>query len=427
MLAKINPTAVVKLVSQTIADRYGHNDFEPTQEDTAFAEFLCKMISDKLTGQLPPMAPVVAANMGLIPQTGTCPMPVPGLLGSPPVSFPFVGQNMWRMPPATAAATNPLANRPMISEADIQRRLYLNQVSADLRERAVEWQEYKTPDQKFYYYNTKTLERTWNKPAVIQEFEDAIAVIKEQKSKAKEESASYVTSNSNNNGELAKSSSQTSTNDSGKCLTSDTNSSAGTNATASSSSASSKPVSTKPVPGTPWCVVWTDKNKVFYFNPSTKTSTWDRPAELKNREDVDKMVSNPDASQNMSPSTDQKSQSQSESGPPEKKIKSDQQQQSQQQQQHQDKVAPLTSGKASATLPLAERIETFKKMLQENDVDVTSTFQKELGKIVFDSRYLLLTSAERRQIFDEYCKERRRGAKETRDRDYHRSRHAAYI
>jgi hypothetical protein len=72
---------------------------------------------------------------------------------------------------STAATTAVTQNRSMISETDIQRRMYLNQVSADLRDRAVVWQEYKTPDQKLYYYNSKTLERTWNKPQVIQELD----------------------------------------------------------------------------------------------------------------------------------------------------------------------------------------------------------------------------------------------------------------
>lgn len=71
---------------------------------------------------------------------------------------------------STAAASITQA-RPMISEQDIQRRMYLTQVDADLRDRAVIWQEYKTPDQKLYYYNSKTLERTWNKPQVIVELD----------------------------------------------------------------------------------------------------------------------------------------------------------------------------------------------------------------------------------------------------------------
>ena len=35
-----------------------------------------------------------------------------------------------------------------------------------------------------------------------------------------------------------------------------------------------------------------------------------------------------------------------------------------------------------------------------------STWEKELHKIVFDPRYLLLTSRERKQVFDKYVKER---------------------
>lgn len=41
-----------------------------------------------------------------------------------------------------------------------------------------------------------------------------------------------------------------------------------------------KPVSSTPVPGTPWCVVWTGDDKVFFFNPTTKSSVWERPPEL---------------------------------------------------------------------------------------------------------------------------------------------------
>ena len=39
-------------------------------------------------------------------------------------------------------------------------------------------------------------------------------------------------------------------------------------------------------------------------------------------------------------------------------------------------------------------------------VSAFSTWEKELHKIVFDPRYLLLTSKERKQVFDQYVKER---------------------
>ena len=39
-------------------------------------------------------------------------------------------------------------------------------------------------------------------------------------------------------------------------------------------------------------------------------------------------------------------------------------------------------------------------------VSAFSTWEKELHKIVFDPRYLLLTSKDRRDVFDEYTRER---------------------
>lgn len=53
----------------------------------------------------------------------------------------------------------------------------------------------------------------------------------------------------------------------------------------------SRPVSSTPVPGTPWCVVWTGDGRVFFFNPSTRTSVWEKPDELKNKPEVDKLMS----------------------------------------------------------------------------------------------------------------------------------------
>lgn len=54
----------------------------------------------------------------------------------------------------------------------------------------------------------------------------------------------------------------------------------------------SRPVSSTPISGTPWCVVWTGDGRVFFYNPSTRTSVWDRPEELAGRPDVDEAVAN---------------------------------------------------------------------------------------------------------------------------------------
>lgn len=57
----------------------------------------------------------------------------------------------------------------------------------------------------------------------------------------------------------------------------------------------SRPVSSTPIAGTPWCVVWTGDGRVFFYNPSTRTSVWERPEDLVGRADVDKAIaSTPD-------------------------------------------------------------------------------------------------------------------------------------
>lgn len=52
-----------------------------------------------------------------------------------------------------------------------------------------------------------------------------------------------------------------------------------------------RPVTSSPVAGTPWCIVWTGDGRIFFYNPTTKTSVWQRPPELYNRPDVDILVS----------------------------------------------------------------------------------------------------------------------------------------
>lgn len=41
----------------------------------------------------------------------------------------------------------------------------------------------------------------------------------------------------------------------------------------------------------PRCVVWTGDGRVFFYNPSTKTSVWERPVGLQERADGVKAIS----------------------------------------------------------------------------------------------------------------------------------------
>lgn len=54
--------------------------------------------------------------------------------------------------------------------------------------------------------------------------------------------------------------------------------------------ASNKPIASHLIPGTPWCVVWTGDEKVFYFNPTTKISVWEKPEELADNDQVDEVL-----------------------------------------------------------------------------------------------------------------------------------------
>ena len=39
--------------------------------------------------------------------------------------------------------------------------------------------------------------------------------------------------------------------------------------------------------------MWTGDGRVFFYNPSSRTSVWERPEDLVGRADVDKMVASP--------------------------------------------------------------------------------------------------------------------------------------
>lgn len=66
----------------------------------------------------------------------------------------------------------------------------------------------------------------------------------------------------------------------------------------------------------------------------------------------------------------------------------------------------MKAARERAVIPMEIRMKQFKDMLQEKEVSAFSTWEKELHKIVFDPRYLLLTSKERKQVFESYVKER---------------------
>ncbi|NWT92001.1 TCRGL protein, partial [Urocynchramus pylzowi] len=62
---------------------------------------------------------------------------------------------------------------------------------------------------------------------------------------------------------------------------------------ADSTSNGNKPVASAPVPGSPWCVVWTGDDRVFFFNPTMQLSVWERPLDLRHRGDIKRLLEDP--------------------------------------------------------------------------------------------------------------------------------------
>ncbi|XP_055281867.1 transcription elongation regulator 1-like protein [Moschus berezovskii] len=173
----------------------------------------------------------------------------------------------------------------------------------------------------------------------------------------------------------------------------------------------SKPVASTPVPGSPWCVVWTGDDRVFFFNPTMQLSVWEKPMDLRNRGDLNRIIEDPPHKRKLeAAATEPSDGSSSEDGREDPDVKT----------KRNRTEGHMSPGPAEAErqevdaktalpqilLPLEERAAHFRDMLLERGVSAFSTWEKELHKIVFDPRYLLLNSEERKQIFEQFVKTR---------------------
>ena len=68
--------------------------------------------------------------------------------------------------------------------------------------------------------------------------------------------------------------------------------------------------------------------------------------------------------------------------------------------------AEVQSVKEHQLAPIEVRMTQFRDLLAKKEVSTLSTWEKERHKIVFDSRCLLLTLNEEKQVFDTYVHER---------------------
>ncbi|XP_017678440.1 PREDICTED: transcription elongation regulator 1 isoform X5 [Lepidothrix coronata] len=262
-----------------------------------------------------------------------------------------------------------------------------------------EWTEYKTADGKTYYYNNRTLESTWEKPQELKEKEKMEEKVKEPIKEPSEEPLPMETEEEEPKEEPIK-----------ELIKEEPKEEEMTEEEKAAQKA--KPVATTPIPGTPWCVVWTGDERVFFYNPTTRLSMWDRPDDLIGRADVDKIIQEPPHKKGMEEGKKliREEHEAAEEANEDEPIKIKKRKRDDIKDIDSEKEAAMEAeikaARERAIVPLEARMKQFKDMLLERGVSAFSTWEKELHKIVFDPRYLLLNPKERKQVFDQYVKTR---------------------
>ncbi|XP_070540573.1 transcription elongation regulator 1-like [Ptychodera flava] len=332
--------------------------------------------------------PVVSPTVTTAPATTmpTMPPPVmPAMPMLPPFRLPVPGLPMHALP-----IPMPGMMPPMIPPASMHHPpLAVAQAAAAATPATPtsEWSEHKNADGRTYYYNSRTMESTWEKPKELLEKEKSTT---EKEKEVEEESEKMEVDEKETNVEE-----KAEPEEAEKSEPKDT-------------ADKSKPIASKAVPGTPWCVVWTGDERVFFFNASTRASLWEKPDDLKGRADVDKMLQEKPwkpKSDELEPPAKKKNEETSEDEPKPKKKKEDKPSEPDPEKEAAIE-AEVKAARERAIVPLDIRMKQFKDMLYERGVSAFSTWEKELHKIVFDPRYLLLTPRERKQVFEKYVKQR---------------------
>ncbi|XP_065216790.1 transcription elongation regulator 1 [Planococcus citri] len=435
-------------------------------------------------GQMPPPN-TMQPPPGMMPPFGAPPFGGPPPFGMPPPGFPptafpggFQPPGPWgfpqgmpmqspMMPPNMMTPQQQMPGMPgmpisMMPSNEMEDKA-LQQIDPEILARASEWTEHRAPDGRPYFYNAKGGESVWEKPQALKDFEaakmaimHANSVLEKQQMEAamnaaaaaaaaaanpmdskrfdrkrRDDSESEDDKRDDNSSDDDKGGKKRKENAHKDSSVNDTDKKKDDDKVVQKVQDKSKPVSSTPVPGTPWCVVWTGDGRVFFYNPSARASVWERPEDLVGRSDVTKMVSNPPP---VVLALKKENQENSEDGSASNKTRSDtgsheaERNSTSNDTREEPKVtqgpslstdkqqinvgkeaameAEVRAARERAVVPLETRINSFREMLVEKEVSAFSTWEKELHKIVFDPRYLLLTSKERKQVFEKYVKER---------------------
>lgn len=154
--------------------------------------------------------------------------------------------------------------------------------------KATEWTTHRAPDGRPYYYNASHSESTWERPQALKDLDEArIAasriltptnlqplqqnITMTQGNVTFDNSGNMINNalkNKNRQNDLEAEKERKRKEDAEKAKQ------------AAKPQDKSRPISSTAISGTPWCVVWTGDSRVFFYNPSSRTSVWERPEDL---------------------------------------------------------------------------------------------------------------------------------------------------
>lgn len=184
------------------------------------------------------------------------------------------------------ATAPPWANWQVGAPNDPSKMFADSKIDPKITAKASEWTEHRAPDGRTYYYNASRAESTWERPQALKELDEAIAMSRSlpppnlqpppmmTQGNVTFDSSGFMV-NKQRQAELeAAEKERKRKEDAEKARL------------AAKPLDKSRPISSTPISGTPWCVVWTGDSRVFFYNPSTRTSVWERPEDLIGKVDL---------------------------------------------------------------------------------------------------------------------------------------------
>lgn len=188
---------------------------------------------------------------------------------------PFVAMH----PPFTAPPWN---NWQAHAPNDPSKMFNDSKLDPKILAKATDWTEHRAPDGRPYFYNATRFESTWERPQALKDLEEARVASTRVLPPLTMTQGNITFDNSGNmvNSSLGNKQRQVELDAEKERKRKEE----AEKAQSAKPQDKTRPISSTPISGTPWTIVWTGDSRVFFYNPSTRTSVWERPEDLTGNE-----------------------------------------------------------------------------------------------------------------------------------------------